>query len=215
MKKKIRLMGIAVGLLIASIVGGSIAFFSADSDARNTISAGNLGVELQLDEGADTKNIKNNNLVGTGAVPGSVFEYPIHAYNSGDYDSYIRITLTRYWEDANSKEKNFDADASKIELVNLKDNNDWIIDDQDENKEVVYCYYKKPVASHTATSNVIDAIKIGSLTNKDQDLYTTLQVKVDVEVDAIQKVAAQDAILAEWGLDVEFDDNGNIITVEE
>ena len=46
-------------------------------------------------------------------------------------------------------------------------------------------------------------------------LYSGLQAKVDVEVDAIQKAAAQDAMLAEWGMDVEFDDNGNIVSVVE
>ncbi len=29
------------------------------------------------------------------------------------------------------------------------------------------------------------------------------------------KAAAQDAMLAEWGMDVEFDDNGNIVSVVE
>ena len=40
-------------------------------------------------------------------------------------------------------------------------------------------------------------------------------MKVDVEVDAIQRVAAQDAMLAEWGLDVSFDDTGMIQEVVE
>ena len=46
-------------------------------------------------------------------------------------------------------------------------------------------------------------------------MYSPLTIKVDVEVDAIQKVAAKDAILAEWGLDAQFDSNGNIVSISE
>ena len=211
MKKKIGLMSIAIGLLAVSIIGGSIAYFRADSEAKNQITAGNLGVELQFNDD-NLDNIVNNGLVVSGAMPGDVFEYPLQAYNDGDFDQYVRITLTKYWEDGNGQ-KSFDADASKIELD--LNNDEWIVDDSDVNNEVIYCYYKKPVSAKTTTSQVTDSIAIGDLTNEDRDLYMALQLKVDVEVDAIQKVAAQDAILAEWGLDVTFDDNGNIIEVVE
>lgn len=211
MKKKIGLMSIAVGLLAVSIIGGSIAYFRADSDAKNPITAGNLGVELQLKKD-NLDNIVDNGLVVSGAMPGDTYEYPLQAYNDGDFDSYIRITLTKYWENENG-EKSFDADASKIQLNLNRD--EWIVDDSDINNEVVYCYYKKPVSAKTATSQVVDSISIGNLTNKDREVYSALQLEVDVEVDAIQKVAAQDAMLAEWGLDVTFDSAGNIEKVVE
>ena len=66
-----------------------------------------------------------------------------------------------------------------------------------------------------STGHVVDAIQIGNISSSEQSLYSGLQAKVDVEVDAIQKAAAQDAMLAEWGMDVEFDDNGNIVSVVE
>lgn len=212
MKKKIGLMSIAIGLLVVSIIGGSIAYFRADTDAKNQITAGNLGVELRLEDEENLENIINNGLEVSGGLPGDVYDYPLYAYNDGDFDSYIRITLTKYWEDQNGKKK-FDADASKI-LLGLN-KNDWIVDESDHNSEVVYCYYRKPVSANGSTSHVVDHIQIANLTNQDQNLYSTLQVKVDVEVDAIQKVAAQDAMLAEWGLDVSFDNTGMIQEIVE
>ena len=113
-----------------------------------------------------------------------------------------------------SGEKNFDADSALIELNGL-DENDWIIDDSDENHEVVYCYYRHPLQANESSSNVINSIRVGNIASKDQGLYAGLQMKVDVEVDAIQKVAASDAMLAEWGMDVTFDENGTITAVEE
>ena len=144
MKKKLSFLGIAVCLLVVSIIGGSIAYFRADSDARNIISAGNLGVELQLDEGVDKQHVRNNGLLTSGALPGTEIAYPVFAHNNGDYDSYIRVTLTRYWEDRQG-DKNFDADASMINLV-MNNKEEWIIDDTDENQEVVYLYYRKQVS---------------------------------------------------------------------
>lgn len=213
MKKKLSFLGIAICLLVVSIIGGSIAYFRADSDAKNTISAGNLGVELKLDNGVDEQHVKNNGLLTSGAMPGTKIAYPVYAHNDGDYASYIRVTLTRYWENSQG-EKNFDADASMINLI-MNDEENWIIDDTDENREVVYLYYKKPISKGMSTGHIVEAIQIGNIDSKDQGLYSNLQAKVDVEVEAIQKAAAKDAMLAEWGMDVEFDDNGNIVNVVE
>ena len=38
-----------------------------------------------------------------------------------------------------------------------------------------------------STGHVVDAIQIGNISSSEQSLYSGLQAKVDVEVDAIQK----------------------------
>ena len=44
--------------------------------------------------------------------------------------------------------------------------------------------------------------------------YTDLGIGLDVEVDAVQAFAAQDAMLSEWGVWAEID-GGHIVSVEE
>ena len=222
MKKKLKLMGLAMALLVVAIIGGSLAYFRAETDTQTPISVGNLGVELRLDDVGNQSYIKDNILDIDGGLPGDKYSYPVYAYNTGDYDAYIRITLTRYWENQIDGTKNFDAEAGEIglqlngEKIEKADNwtqmGNWIIDARDENKEVVYMYYKMPVKAKEGTSHAIDNIMIGDITN--QEFYSKLKVKVDVEVDAIQTVAAKDAILAEWGMDVTFDANGNMTQVQ-
>lgn len=208
MKNKFKFIAIVIMLLLVSFIGTSLAYFKSDGNGINLISAGSLGVQLEMNVSDKLKDIENFK-----AVPGSEYEYQLYAKNSGNYDSYIRIILTKYWQ--NSKgEKIYEADASKIELQ-MNDLENWIIDNSDINSEVVYCYYKKPLMSKEQTSNVVDAIKISSLNNTDQNLYAGLSAKIDVKVDAIQKVAVKDAVLAEWGMNVELDEAGNIISVEE
>lgn len=203
MKRKASFLGLATCVLAVSIIGGSIAYFRTETEGVNTISAGNLGIDLMLGQDAD-EHVINHGLVLNKAVSGSEYAYPLYAENNGDYDSYIRVTLTRYWQNQDG-DKVFDKDASLIQLV-TNNEDDWIIDDTDENKEVVYMYYRKPIKSGEDTKNAMDTIKIGNIGND----YTNLQAKVDVEIDAIQKAAAADAILAEWGMDVSFNEDGTI-----
>ncbi|MFR6100377.1 MAG: TasA family protein [Longibaculum sp.] len=79
MKKKMTLMIVAAGLFVVAIVGGSIAYFTADTRAKNAITAGNLGVELKVDEEKVSQYIENNGLKVSGALPGDRYDYPIYA----------------------------------------------------------------------------------------------------------------------------------------
>lgn len=209
MTKKRKLLAAASGLVAVAIVGTSLAYFSAETNARNMISAGNLGVDLILDKEESSKYATNNEWSIANASSGDEFAYPLQAQNSGDFDSYVRITLTKYWENQDGI-KEFAADAHQAVLKNI-DQKDWIVDASDENGEVVYAYYKYPLASGETTTTLMDAVLIEDINN----FYTDLRLKVDVEVDAIQKAAAQDAILAEWGLEAVFDENGALRSVEE
>ena len=218
MKKKFKLVGLAVTLLVIATIGVSLAYFRTETETQTPISVGNLGVELRLDSLKNENYIHDGALDVQGGMPGNDYDYPVYAYNSGDYESYIRVTLTRYWKNKNNGVKCYDADASQILLQlngqNLQTNTDnWIVDATDSNSEVVYMYYKEPVKANEKTDHIIDKIVIGNI--QDQNFYSNLELKVDVEVDAIQAAAAKDAMMAEWGLNVSFDDNGRISEVLE
>lgn len=77
------------------------------------------------------------------------------------------------------------------------------------------CIIKHPIETGEVTTNFLNQVKIAQSGADLDNSYTNLKAKVDVEVDAIQQYAAQDAILAEWGLEVEFNDDGRITYVEE
>ena len=74
-------------------------------------------------------------------------------------------------------------------------------------------YYRLPLDTNEYTDDALSHLTIGdvSMTNE----YASYQVEIDVEADGIQKYAAKQAILAEWGLDVEIDDQGILQSVEE
>lgn len=45
--------------------------------------------------------------------------------------------------------------------------------------------------------------------------YQEYQAYLHLQADAIQDVVAQEAILAEWGIEATFDKQGNITSIEE
>ena len=207
-------LGVAVISISAILVGSSIAYFRAESNANNQMSSTNLGIALM--EGTTTEGFTENSegeIVLDDAAPGSLIDRELYVQNVKESPSYIRVTLTKYWEDSKG-EKLPEKDASLINLV-TSDDSKWIINKSDRNSEVIYMYYKLPVNSGASTDNFLDQIQIGTSGASLDNSYTNLNAKVYVEVDAIQQYAAQDAILAEWGLEVQLDDTGAIEKVVE
>ena len=216
MMKKDRIVKLSVAAIFMCmlVVGGSIAFFRAETNATSPMSSTNLGIELM--EGKtedDSKVLQDGTVVLNNVIPGATLDKELYVQNVKESPSYIRVTLTKYWQD-NEGVKLPEKEAEQIMLV-TDDESPWIVQKDDTNGEVVYMYYKAPIQSGKSTTNFLDQLKIAE-DGKDLDnSYTNLSAIVDVEVDAIQEYAAQDAILAEWGLAVEFDENGMMTQVEE
>ena len=183
MNKKMVLMISAVLLLGTFAVSGTISYMVANTDAEHKVSAGNLNVKLIESEKQAAK-----------VVPGERIDYPVKVKNTGDYPLYAKITVKKYWSEDNKKYYN--GNSSLITLLN-KNGDDWIIDDETDtnNKE------SSEFISQVAVSENVSV--------KDR----TLKLNVDCTVDAIQNIDVKNAMMAEWGLDVNISDDG-ILSIE-
>lgn len=200
---------LAIALMSMTVIGGSIAFFRAETQADNRMTSTNLDITLM--EGKTEGGLKrlNSDTVSLDDVaPGSSIDRELYVKNEKESVAYIRVTLTKYWED-NQGEKLPDMDSQQI-FIDLPDRENWIIEN-DENDENVYMYYRLPLETGEQTTAFMNKILIGQDGSALNNDYTNLNAQIDVEVDAIQGYAAKDAILAEWGLDIEFDDNGIMV----
>ncbi|WP_154889559.1 hypothetical protein [Longibaculum muris] len=215
MMKKDRVIkfGIAVVLVSAMVVGGSIAYFRAETASKNTMSSTNLKIALLEKGKPEAKKVKDNEVLVENVVPGTTIQKELFVRNIKESPSYIRVTLTKYWADS-SGNKLPELEAKYIELI-THDKSQWIVQDDDENNEVVYMYYKFPLKTNEETKDFLDQLKISSDGSQLDNSYANLRAKVDVEVDAIQEYAAQQAILSEWGLEVTINNQGIIQQVEE
>lgn len=63
------------------------------------------------------------------------------------------------------------------------------------------------------SDNVIDRIVLSEDIKGEE--YQEYQAYLHLQADAIQDVVAQEAILAEWGIEATFDKQGNITSIEE
>ncbi len=209
MKKKLGLIGAAI-LLIALVFQGTLAVFQESTNVNTKLKAAQLGVSIVLND--DTTKEAASHITFDNALPGANIKHDLKVRNTKNEDVYVRVTMTKYWENENG-EKLVDADAKLIQLMSQW--NDWIVVDDaaNSNNEVMYFYYKKPLASQGISTSFLEQIICSNeLSDK---AYSQYQIKVDVEVDAIQTIGAEDAILSEWGMYASFDANGNIVSMDE
>lgn len=218
MKKRLGLMAV-VAILGVVLLGGTMAAYQAGTTAHAKESTSKLGIQL-IQEGdgkpgeEEQYSDARQEILYTG-MPGDLVNKTLKAKNTGRKDLYVRITISKAWLYQNG-EKNLDADSREIEIItNDKDN--WIVQEGDEYGEVIYYYYRKPLSPGEETMNVMDQFSIlrkGLISTGNE--YTNLASQITFEADAIQKTAAEKAILAEWGIIAEIDDeNGNIVSVQE
>lgn len=211
--KKIIMMVTVAFLFIFLVYQGSMAFFHAETEVGAKISAGKLGINLIENSTHENATKIEGGYRYSKIMPGAMLDNTAYIENAKDNTLYVRVTAEKFWINKDG-EKLSDLDASFIELY-TKNPSDWIIidDAENSNSEIMYFYYKYPIVSGEKTSNVLDSIQISSdLTDKD---YRDLQIHLQLFADAVQSYAAQDAVLAEWGIEFELDENGTIISIDE
>lgn len=206
-KKKVLIACVSILFIGLGVYQGTMANFNEQGSLETKISAGSLGVEFVNEE----STILEDSFDFNKAMPGALFEKNIAITNTKDKDLYTRVTLTRYWVDENG-DKVVEANAKDIQILN--DTNNWIVmDDTGSNDERIIFYYKMPIGSKQTTEAFMSSIKLNEeITDKQ---YSQYKAHIELEAEAIQKVGAVDAILSQWGIDVTFDNQGNIVDIIE
>ena len=163
-------------------------------------------------------------------VPGKHYFEEISCRNSGTIDEYVRITLYKYWVNADG-EKVFTASADdpittqglSPALINFTFpylGSDWILDEKNsaETEERQIYYYNKLLTAGSDTTGTpltgtltVDpsvTLRVTKTISDDGKTITTSydydgwQFCVEATVDAVQDHNAVDAIKSAWGRDV-------------
>lgn len=221
MKKKIILMSIAAALVLTAVIGGTLAGFNTESEQGKTdITTKSLGINL-----ADSNTpLGEAKLVADAYMPGTEAPMPYCITNNvkEGYELYTRVTIYKYWDGRNDLDASkihlyvSGADGSKIELTADEETgevtrvNDWFVQYADE--EQVILYYARPLAAGEKTENVLDFFVVDETVGNE---YTGQKIALDIQADAVQKIAAEAAIPSEWGVYPGFDADGNIVSIAE
>ena len=219
------LMAIAVVLLIIGTVGGSRAALTYSETYLTELSMQDIGVVLnENDNPVENGGVLLNALLGSDKTfkVGKEYEEILTVTNSGTIDQYVRVTLYKYWQDADGKRVDLSPEYIKLALGTDK----WIVDPAASTPERTVLYYTVPLEATKTTSNLLEAItvdnaiikivsqseaKAGSyITVTNTYKYDSVELGLKAEVDAVQVHNAEDAILSAWGATVSIADDGTL-----
>ncbi|MBR2807216.1 MAG: hypothetical protein IKE18_10645 [Oscillospiraceae bacterium] len=219
------LMALAVILLIVGTVGGSRAALTYSETYSTELSMQDIGVVLNENNNpVENGGVLLSDILGTDEAfkIGKEYEETITVENTGSIDQYVRVTLYKYWQDADGKR--VDLSPSYINLVLGTDN--WIVDPAASTDERTVLYYKIPLKQNEETSAVITSISVDNAvmklveqTKETEGAYTTVtntykydsvNLGLKAEVDVVQAHNGEDAILSAWGAQVSIADDGTL-----
>lgn len=236
------LLSAAAVLLLASTVGSTraaLTYYSENYSAEVTVSS--IGVSL-LENGNvvsyrdythkddvwnEATGVLLENMLAKDEqlILGKTYKEEITVKNSGVIDSYVRVVLTKSWQDENGV-KDTTLSPELIDL-NILEGNGWVVDKTASTPERTVLYYTSILPAGATAPAITDTLRIdpavgtkvvetvktdanGLKTITYVYEYDGYQFTIDAEVDAVQTHNAQDAIKSAWGVDVVVGANGSI-----
>ncbi len=241
--KPVFLLGVSAFLLGASALGSAqaaLTYYSENYSAQVTVSS--IGVSLMENgekvswrdyehQGGQWSENKGKLLEHLSqeedgkVIPGKAYQERLSVQNSGDIDTYVRVTLYRDWQDPQGERDT----ALSPELIDLgfSEGQGWIVDEKASTKERVVLYYQNILPAGEETPSLCDTLKIHSDIGKkaaetvteDSEGYKTITTRylydgyrfnLTAEVDAVQTHNAQEAMKSAWGVDVDVAADGTL-----
>jgi predicted ribosomally synthesized peptide with SipW-like signal peptide len=162
MKRKL-LAGALIAVCLSIAAYGTVAYFTAEDTAANTITAGNIEIDL-LDSAQPEDGIT--------IMPGTESAKTVKVENTGDHPAYIRILLDKSIVLADGVEG--ETDSRLIDMdINIKD---WTEKDG-------YYYYNKPLAAGETTEPLFTKISFSKDMN---NLYQNSKAVIIAYASAVQ-----------------------------
>ena len=241
---------LAAGLLLFSVVGSSRAALNYYSETYSAqVEMYEIGVSLRENDttGNEFHTAANRDHAGNNAWDGIEegaltynlpsqtdgefkldyrYKEELKVLNSGQIDEYVRVTIYRYWEDADGKKlTNLSPDLIDLEILT---GNGWIMDGNSTTKERTVLYYQSILGTGKETPLFADHLTIHRSDEADdmtagmEATVTVREVKTEngqtvyetvydyggihfilkVEVDAVQTHNAAAAIKSAWGVNM-------------
>ncbi len=213
MKQEVKkiLIPILIGVLLL-VMAITFASFYTSASTQEDVSTKTLDITL-VQEGGENGQImqgdgKTSGGIAYAGMPGAQIDERVAVRNDGSQDAYVRVIINRSWYRDGKKVP--DIDPREIGIVTDTSGSDWFIDDtSDPNGEQVVCYYKRPLQPGAQTSNVMNAFTIlADKLTENSNKYAGLSTEIKYKAYGVQSIGDKEAMLAEWGVVANFDNNG-------
>lgn len=224
-KKTIILLVVAALLLCGSVIGSTSAALTYYSE--NYTAGINLSqIDVSLMENGVEKDVLLEDMLQEEEelVLGKQYQEALCVANTGDIDSYVRVILTKSWQDAEGKKDQ--SLSPDLILLHLLPENGWIIDESATTEERTVLYYQDVLAAGEVSKDFSDYLKIDpsigtkvieTVEETDEGKVITFVYEydgytahIDAEVNAVQTHNAQEAIKSAWGVDVTVEEDGSL-----
>ena len=139
MKKKLFVLAVAV-IILAGMATGTLAYYTASSDAHNVITSGSIDIDL-----VETMKNEDGQIVPYptdpvgGIMPGTEHSKIVNVKNVGEHPAWVRVKVT--------KSIKVDGKSQDDSVLSLDLNTTEWIDGEDG-----YYYYKDILAPGTTTA---------------------------------------------------------------
>ncbi len=221
---------LAAALLLTSGIGGAraaLTYYSETYAARVAMSS--IGVTLNengaaiscrdYDKDGEWNHVDGALLEGmlgedTSVKLGKKYKEELSVTNSGSISQYVRVSIHKYWTDADGK-KCREVSPAMIDLNLVNQDTHWIVDPEASTEERTVLYYNRVLGPGETTPLFADTLAIkeevaarvtqtetkrdgGTVITTMYD-YDGYQFCVEAKVDAVQEHNAEDAIYSAWG----------------
>lgn len=140
-------------------------------------------------------------------IPGKAYTEKLFARNaSSDMAQYVRLTVRKYWTDAEGN-KLYDVDPALIVLGETGDG--WVKSESESNDERLVFYYATQLGQGETTSAAIESIMLDpAVLTSDQlkaaasEQAPEYRITLQADVDAVQTKHAAEAAKSAWGIDI-------------
>lgn len=142
---------------------------------------------------------------GSGFQIGRTYNEKLSVRNVGTIPQYVRVSVYKYWQNADGKRVDLSPDLIKLGFVT---GNGWTIDEAASTRERTVLYYATPIDPGDDTSLFMDTLTIDkSVVTAINQLadggeaykYEGIDFKIKATVDAVQTHNATDAMMSAWG----------------
>ena len=210
---------LAAALLLFSGIGGARAALTyyVDNPFTAQISVDSIGVTLMENGEAVAADgsvgvLLGNMLAGDETIkPGKAYDEVLSVYNSGAIDQFVRVSIYKYWQDADGKACDLSPALIGLGLTG----SGWVVDESASTPERTVLYYTSVLPAGGVSAPLSDKLTISDMlvtkvtaTENADGVYTIaydydgVSFHIEATVDAVQSHNAEDAILSAWGRSV-------------
>ena len=190
--KRFILVGTAILVIAGLYTGKTMAKNRVSAYVDKTVTTSSLDLSLCV-SGAGIDDKGNMQTNGINTIDDTI-EQRVSVLNSGEKAQYVRV---------------------KISKDNWINKDDWIVPDNRTDSENVYVYYNKVLNPGERTPELMDSIILFDSKSENTNKYSGKTININWDAEAVQTVAAGDAMLTEWGVEAELGDDGSLKAVSD